>query len=127
MANKKIPCGGFEIGDGLELDGVVLSASASGGDFGVLIVSVVSQTGNFFTTDKTYDEILNTGFGKAIFLKSKEGLAPFAYYDETFYFEYISIVEDTIEHALYEIPSSGENTVEYTKYRLEKANTGGLR
>lgn len=55
MANeKKAVCGGFLIGDGLQMDGKVLSASGDGGK--LLVVHVIWE-GDEPEADKTYNEI----------------------------------------------------------------------
>lgn len=63
MANeKKAVCGGFLIGDGLQMDGKVLSASGDGGK--LLVVHVIWE-GDEPEADKTYSEIkdaYNNGF-----------------------------------------------------------------
>lgn len=51
MANK-ICCGGFNIGDGLELDGKTLKATGSGGAGGVMVNVTVDVEDRSATADK---------------------------------------------------------------------------
>lgn len=61
MAEKKAVCGGFYIGDGLEMDGKVLSATG-GSSNNVFVVTAVwdDNIGEYgdYAIDKSYDEVL---------------------------------------------------------------------
>lgn len=60
MEQKKAVCGGFYIGDGLEMDGKVLSAT--GGSSNIFVVTAVwdDNIGEYgdYAIDKSYDEVL---------------------------------------------------------------------
>lgn len=53
---QKIACGGFEIGDGLELNGKVLSASG-GGQGGMVVNVTINMEDMSATADKTIAQI----------------------------------------------------------------------
>lgn len=67
MAEQKAVCGGFLVGDGLKMEGKVLSADGGSGDNGILAIDIDDVTGNI---DKITDAVNNN---KCIFVTTASG------------------------------------------------------
>ena len=77
-AKKKIPCGGFMLGEGLVLseDGKTLSVSGGGGG-GVLIVNITNgPEEGLLVADKTVAEIIAAARTQLVFAQYSAAVAP---------------------------------------------------
>ena len=60
MSKNVVPCGGFELGDSLEIkDGKLDLVDGAGGGLPTLIVNISLDDSSNFVADKTYQEIIN--------------------------------------------------------------------
>ena len=90
-AKKKIPCGGFMLGEGLVLseDGKTLNVSGGGGSgSGQFIVTVYATDaqGTKFAADKTYDEIkaaIDSGAMVLVHYKSRKNATDYKVFYNT--------------------------------------------
>lgn len=53
----KICCGGFELGEGLVMDGRTLNATGGSGGGGMFVINVTEDDDGNYIADKTYTEI----------------------------------------------------------------------
>lgn len=76
----KICCGGFNLGDGLELDGKTLKATGGGGGGSAMIVNAtISASGNSATLDKDSNAILAALPNCVIKFVDGDGYSHYAY------------------------------------------------
>lgn len=105
--NKKIPCGGFYLGDGLTMDGKTLNVTGGGSSGGLFKVTI---TGTANESNDSY-KYMSDKTGKEVYDAYMNGLLPYAEV----------IVDGVVYFSFIPCSASNQYTTEFIGVTLQKS------